>query len=159
MAAGRRSRITVPTDWMFLKMRHRDAWSSADADPVDWAEGLEAFRGRKYCLLTTYRRDGEPMPTPIWFGLADGNLYFSTEDAVGKVKRIRNDPRVLMAPATSRGKPLGPPIAGRARILPPDEADGAERAIAANYGAGRKLYEGVGHVLPVTNVYVEVAPA
>jgi PPOX class probable F420-dependent enzyme len=142
---------------MFLKVRHPEAWDSAEAAPVDWGEGIDALRGRKYCLLTTYRRNGEPMPTPVWFGLADGKIYFSTEDAVGKVKRIRNDPRVRIAPATSRGKPLGPPFDGRARILPPEETARADRAIAANYGLGRRLYEGVGHALPVTTVYVEVA--
>jgi uncharacterized protein len=157
MAGDQRSRITAAIDRVVLKTRHSEAWDAAEADPVDWGVGLASLRGRKYCLLTTYRRDGEPMPSPVWFGVADGKLYLSSEDAIGKVKRIRNDPRVRIAPATSRGKPLGPPIEGLARILPPEEAARAERAIAANYGLGRKLYEGAGHTLSVARVYVEVA--
>jgi hypothetical protein len=58
-----------------------------------------------------------------------------------------------------RGKPLGPPIEGRARIVPPADIEGAERAIAANYGLGRKLYEAVGRRLPIDSVYVEIEPA
>jgi uncharacterized protein len=160
VAGGKRSPITAVTDFVYLRMRHRDAWRSAEADPVDWATGLDSLRGRKYCLVTTYRRTGEAMPSPVWFGVGDdGQVYFTTEEAVGKVKRIRNDPRVRVAPATVRGKPLGPPIEGRARIVPPTEIDRAERAIAANYGLGRKLYEAVGRRLPIDSVYVEIEPA
>jgi hypothetical protein len=58
-----------------------------------------------------------------------------------------------------RGKPLGPPAVGTARILDPGETSHAERTIAANYGLGRRLYEGTGRrMLPVPVVYVEVQP-
>jgi len=157
MPAGR-SRITALTDFVYLRMRHRDAWSSATAQPAPPQRGFESLRGRKYCLLTTFRKSGEAVPTPVWFGLADGKLYLRTEAAVGKVKRIRANPRVLVAPCTVRGKPLGPPAEGRARILGPQETDGAERAIAANYGLFRRLYESAGNRLPIELVYVELAP-
>jgi len=146
------------TDSIYLRMRHRDAWSSADAATVTPEQGFESLRGHHYCLLTTFRKDGEPIPTPVWFGLADGKVYLRTEAAVGKVKRIRNDPRVRVAPCTLRGKPLGPPAEGRARILAPAEWDGAEHAIAANYGLLRRVYEGVGNRLPLDLVYIEVEP-
>jgi len=160
VARHKRSRITAATDFVYLRMRHRDAWRSAEAEPVEWTKGLESLRGRKYCLVMTYRKSGEAMPAPVWFGVSDdGRVYFNTEEAVGKVKRIRNDSRVRVAPATVRGKPLGPPIEGRARVLPPGDADRAERVIAANYGFGRKLYEAVGHRLPIDTVYIEIEPA
>ena len=73
------------------------------------ARGFEHLRGHKYCLLVTYKRSGEPVPTPVWFGLGDGKLYVRSEAGVAKVRRIRNDPRVRVAPCTVRGKPLGPP--------------------------------------------------
>jgi uncharacterized protein len=95
----------------------------------------------------------------VWFGLADGKLYFHSEANVGKVKRIRNSPRVRVAPCTVRGKPLGPPAEGHARILAPDEGDKAERAIAANYGLFRKVYESVDDLLDSEFLYVEVEPA
>lgn len=161
MPGGQRSRITAFTDALYLRMRHRDAWSSAGAQPAPPEEGFSSLNGRKYCLLTTFRRSGEPVPTPVWFGLAGGKLYFHSESSVGKIKRIRNDPRVLVAPCTLRGKPLGPPAEGRARVLGKDDDDGeaAERAIAANYGLFRRVYEASGSRLPIDMVYVEVAPA
>jgi PPOX class probable F420-dependent enzyme len=139
-------------------MRHRDAWSSAAAEAIAPEHGFESLSGHRYCLLTTFRKSGEPIPTPVWFGLADGKVYLRSEAAVGKVKRIRSNPRVRIAPSTLRGKPLGPPAEGRARVLAPDESERAERAIAANYGLFRKLYEGGGNRLPIDLVYIEVEP-
>ena len=159
MAFSDRSRITQFTDRIYLRMRHRDAWSSATAQPVARERGFELLRGRKYCLLTTFRQSGEPVPTPVWFGLAADRLYFHSEATVGKVKRIRAESRVLVAPSDARGKPLGPPTEGRARVLPPEEEQQAERTIAANYGLGRRVYERVGERIGVGMVYVEVVPA
>jgi uncharacterized protein len=122
--------------------------------------GLDDLRGRKYRVLVTYKRSGEPVPTPVWFGLGDGKLYVRSEAGVAKVRRIRNDPRVRVAPCTVRGKPLGSPAMGHARVLDStaDEAR-AERALRANYGLGRRVYEGVGGPLGVDTVYLEIAPA
>jgi PPOX class probable F420-dependent enzyme len=153
-----RSRITAVTDFVYLRMRHRDAWSSAAEGTVAPEHGFESLRGHKYCLLTTFRKSGEPIPTPVWFGLADGNVYLRTEAAVGKVKRIRSNPHVRVAPSTLRGKPLGPPAEGRARVLEPNESEQAERAIAANYGLFRRLYEGFGNRLTIDLVYIKVEP-
>jgi len=122
--------------------------------------GFEHLRGHKYCLLVTYRRSGEPVPTPVWFGLEDGKLYVRSEANVAKAKRIRNDPRVRVAPCTARGKPLGPPAEGRARVLEQQSARAlAEAALRANYGLGRKLYEGAGEALGIKTIYLEIIPA
>jgi uncharacterized protein len=152
--AGSRSGAVI--DFILLRIRHRDAWSSEAAATVAPEHGFESLRGHKYCLLTTFRKSGEPVPTPVWLGLADGKVYLESEANVGKVKRIRNSPRVRLAPCTSRGKPLGPPVEGRARILAPDEWERAERAIAANYGLFRKVFEGIGNRLDVDSVRIEV---
>jgi PPOX class probable F420-dependent enzyme len=159
VSARQRSRITAATDAFYLRMRHRDAWSSAQAQPSASEQGFDSLRGHKYCLLTTFRKSGEPVPTPVWFGLADDKLYFVSEPGVGKIKRIRNDPRVRVAACTVRGKPLGPPAEGRARVLAETESDGAEQAIANNYGLGRKLYEAVSRRMPIEEVHVEVTAA
>lgn len=122
--------------------------------------GFEHLRGHKYCLLVSYKRSGEAVPTPVWFGLADGNLYVRSEANVAKVRRIGNDSHVRVAPCTVRGRPLGLPAEGRGRVLtkPVDEAQ-AEAALQANYGLGRKVYEGAGGALGVDTVYLEIAPA
>jgi uncharacterized protein len=158
MPGSERSRITAVTDFFYLRMRHRGAWSSADAETIAPEQGLRSFRGRKYCLLTTFRKSGEPVPTPVWFGVADGKVYLGSEATVGKVKRIRGNPHVRIAPCTARGRPLGPPIDGRARVLQPSESERAERAIAANYGPIRRMYEDVGKRLKIDTVYIEVEP-
>lgn len=122
--------------------------------------GFEHLRGHKYCLLVSYRRSGEPVPTPVWFGLADGKLYVRSEADVAKVKRIANDPRVRVAPCTVRGKPLGLPAEARARVLDqPSDEETAEAALQGNYGLGRRVYEGAGGALGVETVYLEITAA
>jgi uncharacterized protein len=159
VTSSQRSRITAATDFVYGRMRHAGAWSSATATPLPPERGLESLHAHKYCLLTTFRKSGEPIPTPVWFGLADGRGYFRTEAGVGKVKRIRNDPRVRVAPCTVRGRPLGPPAEGRARVLEPQDSERAERAIAANYGLARRVYEAIGRRFSsIDQVYIEIAP-
>jgi uncharacterized protein len=144
-------------DRFYDGLRHRDAFSAAREEPT--AHGFDGLRGHKYCLLISFRRSGEPVPTPVWFGLdTDGRLFVRTEAGAAKVKRIRADSRVRVAPATSRGKPTGPLAAGVARVLPGDDEAHAERALQANYGLGRRLYEGVSEPLGVHTVYLEVTP-
>ena len=121
--------------------------------------GFEHLRGHKYCLLVTHRRSGEAVPTPVWFGLGDGRLYVRTEADAAKVKRVGSDPRTLVAPCSARGKPLGLPAEGRARVLKdPGEERDAEAALQANYGLGRRVYEGAGGVLGTAAVYLEITP-
>jgi uncharacterized protein len=126
-----------------VSSRFYDAMRSSKArDGESTAGGFEHLRGHKYALLVTYKRSGEGVPTPIWFGLdARGHAYVRTGEQAAKVKRIRNDPRVKLAPCTVRGKPLGPYAQGTARVVTPEEVGDAEQAIQENYGLGRTLYE------------------
>ncbi len=138
-----------------------DAIRSGKArEAPEWATkagNLDALAGHKYCLITTFRHSGEPVSTPVWFGLADGKLYFrSYADAV-KLKRIRNNPRVLVGPCNQRGTPKGPMIEAAARVLPPEEEERAERGIQSNYGLLRRIYEG-SFAQRVEGTYVEVTP-
>jgi uncharacterized protein len=124
--------------------RARDPQSFVAARGEPTTSGFDALRGHKYALLVSFRRSGEPVPTPVWFGLdTDGRLYVRTEHESGKVKRVRANGRVLVGPATVRGRPLGPLAEGSARVLPADEEQRAERALARSYGLGRRLYEAV----------------
>jgi PPOX class probable F420-dependent enzyme len=108
----------------------------------------------------TFKRDGSAVPTPIWFGLDErGRMYFRTGVDVAKVKWIRNEARVLVAPCTVRGKPLGASIEARARVLSEGEKVHAEAAIRSNYGLGRRLYERAVDAVGVEEAYVEVEPA
>lgn len=138
------------------RMRHPRAFDVARE--AGEAANLDALRGHHYCLLVTFKRSGEPVPTPVLFGLANGKLYLRTEPDVGKVRRIRNDPHVRVGPSNWRGKPLGPLTEGMARVLPPAEEQGAYAALRANYTFGQRLYESGLDRLPIEIVYLEVVP-
>jgi PPOX class probable F420-dependent enzyme len=112
----------------------------------------------KRSLLVTYRRSGKPVPTPVWAAEAEGRFYVRSERAAGKVKRLRRDPRLLVAPCTVRGKPLGAPFEARARVLEPAEEPRAERALATRYGLGRWLFEISMDVLRIDMCYLEIVP-
>jgi uncharacterized protein len=122
--------------------------------------GFDHLSGHKYCLVVTFKREGGAVPTPVWFGLDEaGRLYFRTGADVAKVRRIRNDSNVLVAPCSVRGKPLGPSVKGVARLLPAADTERAETAIQSNYGLGRRLYEGAADAVGGDEVYVEVVPS
>jgi hypothetical protein len=112
----------------------------------------------KRALLVTYRRDGTPVPTPVWAARDGDRLYVRSERASGKLKRLRNDPRLLVAPCTVRGKPLGAPFEARARMLDSAEEHVAEQALAARYGFGRELFERSMDVLRVDMCFLEITP-
>jgi len=72
-------------------------------------------------MLTTFKRDGTAVGTPVWLVVRDGVIYTTTAMTTGKVKRIRRDGHVTIAACTARGKVTGPTYAGYARLLSPAE--------------------------------------
>jgi uncharacterized protein len=94
---------------------------------------LEPFVRQKYVLLTTYRRDGTPVGTPVNIAVDGDRAFVRTWDTAWKVKRIRNNPEVEVAPSTIRGKPTGSALHARARILEGEESAYAGRAIARKH--------------------------
>jgi PPOX class probable F420-dependent enzyme len=109
--------------------------------PVGTATDLNPLRGTKYAVLVTFRRNGDPVPSPLWFGLDGGRAYVRTGADSWKVKRIRNNPEVVIAPSDRKGRPKGPGIAAVARILPPEEHPRAIAIRIAAYGLGRWIYD------------------
>ena len=89
--------------------------------------------GNKYLSLTTFRKNGTAVPTPIWFAEQDGKLYFMTRNDSWKYKRIRNNPQVKVAPCSARGKICGPESPGCARVLPEAEWPKAKHALCRKY--------------------------
>jgi len=73
------------------------------------------FVNQKTVLLTTYRRDGAPVGTPVNIAVDGERAFVRTFDTAWKLKRIRKNPRVEVAPSTLRGKPTGSSISARAR--------------------------------------------
>jgi PPOX class probable F420-dependent enzyme len=147
-------RLRDATDKLYLRMRHPQAWQAETSQ----AASLDSLRGYQNTLLHTFRKSGEAVPTPVWFGIADGKLYFRTYADSLKLKRIRRNPRVLVGPCDVRGKPQGPMFEALARPLPPDEESVAEDAIRSNFGLFRRLYL-AGFSGRVAATYIEVTPA
>ncbi len=90
-------------------------------------------------LLTTYRKDGTAVPTPVWAVRDGAELRVWTNVASGKYKRIRRNPAVTVAPCSSRGVPRGEPVAATARLLPDAEVPALLTAIYRKYGIGGHL--------------------
>jgi PPOX class probable F420-dependent enzyme len=100
---------------------------------VDASPPLERFVKTRQVLLTTYRKDGTPVGTPVNIAVDGPVGYVRTWGATGKIKRIRNNPQVEIAPCTGRGKPTGEPLRMTARILEGEESERAGRAIEAKH--------------------------
>jgi uncharacterized protein len=96
-----------------------------------------AIHDQKYISLTTFRKNGTPVKTPLWFGEANGKLYFMTRNDSWKYKRIRNSGKVMVAPCTMSGKVTGADFPGTARILPTQEWPEARNAIRRKYWLAR----------------------
>jgi uncharacterized protein len=97
------------------------------------ASGLEALRGAGTIVLTTFKRDGTPVPTPVSIAFDGDRAFFRSYDRAWKTKRLRNNARVEVAPATLRGKPAGAAIEARATLLSGGEAQVAARALARRH--------------------------
>jgi hypothetical protein len=109
------------------------------------------LKGHKYISLTTFRKNGTGVKTPVWFAEDGGLIYVMTRGDSVKVKRIRNNPDVRVAPCTIRGKITGPEFAGHARILPEEEWGPARSAIRAKYWITR-----ISALWSRKNIYLEI---
>lgn len=99
------------------------------------------LRGANYMSLTTFRKSGDPVATPVWFAENDGILYLFTFPGAGKLKRIRHTPGVTVAPCTLNGKVTGPTIEARARLLTDEQAKAhADQTLARKYGLTWRIY-------------------
>src|SRR5687768_6234216 len=81
------------------------------------------LEGRRYMLLTTFKRDGTPVPTPVGAYHVGDRLFFLTDPRSGKAKRLRRNPHVTTTPCTMRGAPIGHTMHARARPLSIEEAE------------------------------------
>ncbi|MER5909674.1 PPOX class F420-dependent oxidoreductase [Streptomyces sp. NPDC001982] len=78
---------------------------------------LDPFVKQYAVLLTTHKKDGTGVGTPVNIAVEGDHAYFRTPGSTWKVKRIRNNPEVEVAPSTFRGRATGPEIHARARLL------------------------------------------
>ena len=100
------------------------------AHPKELIEG-------KYLSLTSFRRDGSAVATPVWFVAENGHLLVETDADSYKVKRIRRDAHVRIAACDARGRLRGEPVDAEARILPNSERERVEQLLAGKYRIDR----------------------
>jgi PPOX class probable F420-dependent enzyme len=114
--------------------------------------------GHAYMSLTTFRKSGEPVPTPVWFAQDGETLYVMTQASAGKVKRIRHNAQVEVAPCAVNGSLLGEAVEAMARILPPDQIGAAKRALSAKYGWQKRAFDLMNRLRGIDMLYMEITP-
>jgi uncharacterized protein len=94
---------------------------------------LSSLKDTKTVLLTTYKRDGTPVGTPVSIAFDGDRAFFRSYDKAWKTKRLRNNPKVEVAPATVKGTPTGPALEARATLLDSEQATVAAHALARRH--------------------------
>ena len=89
---------------------------------------------KKYILLETYKKNNQAVKTPVWFVIYNELIYVITRDKTGKVKRLKNNQSVRIAPCTFSGKPIGNWILGTAKFVTNEEFKIAMELRKKKYG-------------------------
>jgi PPOX class probable F420-dependent enzyme len=111
-------------------------------------DAIAQFAHAKYLNLETFRKTGVGIRTPVWFAQEPGRevFYVYSEADAGKIKRVRNNPKVRIAPCNFRGNLLGAWVDARARICQPDEALHGQQLLRDKYWL-KKLGDFFGRLL------------
>ena len=100
---------------------------------------LDQFEGKKYLSLQTFRKNGTPVATPVWFAEDGERFYVYSLANAGKVKRIRNNPHVKVIPCDIRGNTNGEWVDANARIVDNREAERAHNLLNKKYGLMKRV--------------------
>ncbi len=106
----------------------------------DQANDLSVVEGHKYLSLTTFRKSGKPVATPVWFVEKEGKICVWTQSNSGKMKRLRHNSKVTLAVCTMGGKVVGPTVEGLARIVSHQEKEEVRLLLLAKYGWLQRLF-------------------
>jgi PPOX class probable F420-dependent enzyme len=124
------------------------------------AQTLKPFVKQWAVLLTTYKRDGTPVGTAVNIVVERDHAYFRTWDTAWKLRRIRNNPEVEVAPSTALGMPTAPAIEARARVLEGEESAHAGTLLARKYPVSHGLLVPLLHRLRGNKtMHIELTPA
>ena len=95
----------------------------------------------QFINLATTKKSGAAVATPVWFALDGDVLYVMTGKAAGKVKRIRNNPAVILGPCDRSGNLLGPTQPATARLLNESEYAHANSLLNRKYGFMKSIFD------------------
>ena len=121
-------------------------------------ETLTELKDYRFLNLTTFRKSGVPVLTTVLFALAGDKIYVWTTKNSGKVKRIRNNATVQIAPSTRLGRPLGPIATATAIILSGTEQIEAQSVTDRQFGWLKKFFGLIWRVQGREQVYLEITP-
>ena len=130
------------------------------------AERLAALADERHVSLTTVKRDGTTASTPVWVVTDDGRrLLVWSGSTTWKVKRIRRDSRVQVAPCDARGRVRGETVDASARLLGPDAGELVQGLLRKKYGLLKRLLDAFNTVVRVLSrrpkspaEYIEITP-
>jgi PPOX class probable F420-dependent enzyme len=100
----------------------------------------DAILKAQYVALTTYRRDGTPVTTPVWAAAEGGSLFIFSNPNAGKVKRVRNSSHATVAPCTATGTITGAALHAEAYLLSDDQMPKVWRLLVKKYGIAARLF-------------------
>ncbi len=141
-----------------LEVRRLRVQSLVVEDERDAPHPFEYLEGHRHIRLTTFRKNGVETASPVWFALHEGRLHITTEPDSGKMKRIRNDPRVLVAPCNAWGRPKGASVEGIAQSVEDEPGGEAESVFREKYRLGLGLFHLFGRH-EIGRITLEVRPA
>jgi PPOX class probable F420-dependent enzyme len=124
----------------------------------------DAVLSAQYVALTTYRRDGTPVTTPVWAAAEGESLYLFTNASAGKVKRLRNSSRAAVAPCTATGKVTGAQLPAEAFNLASDQMPKVWSLLIKKYGIAARLFatydrvRGLLHMRASAGIEVRLTP-
>jgi PPOX class probable F420-dependent enzyme len=128
-----------------------------DMTPMTDADWHALAQGR-YLNLESYRRDGRPLRTPLWFAADGATLVAYTRADTGKIKRLRRNPACRIAACDMRGTPTGPWLAAQARLLDGAEADAAMRLLDRKYWPWKQLIALFALLRPAPRAVIALTP-
>lgn len=99
------------------------------------------LQGHNFMSLTTFRKSGAAVATPVWFAQEEDRLYVFSDIHAGKVKRIRHTPGVTVAPCKYSGEVVGDALPAMARMLAGEEARHASAVMNRKYGLQKRLID------------------
>ena len=105
---------------------------------------MSQFAGEKCISIETYRKTGDPVRTPVWFVEENGELFVRTDSDTGKMKRIRNNPRVRVATCNMRGSIKGAWVDGEARKIDTESSERIFSLLKKKYGLTYRIIRFVG---------------
>ena len=113
---------------------------------------MSDLAAERFVCLTTFRRDGTPVGTALWIVGHGDHLYVWTGSRTGKVKRVRNNPAVTIAPSTRRGEPTGPAGPAQAAIVAMNVQPQVWPKFTAKYGLGLRVVTAIENRLTALHV-------